>query len=138
MKNIMMFVMLAIPILASAQNDAEAMLVSMSKEVERSSCSSPFEYKELFSLAFSGVYKGASSTEWLSEINEKAFFKCPERFLKSLSSLSAKEQDQVLGYFGIVNPPWDIAEALHPYENNHELSAFVNAKLSGFKNVPKP
>jgi len=138
MKNILLTVLLIIPSMALSQSDSELALASMAKEVEQSSCGKKMDYKKLFSLSVSGQYKGVASSEWLSEINETAFFKCPEGFLMSLSLAPAVEQDEVLRYFGIVNPPWDIAAALEPYEENHELSSFVKSKLGGFKNIPKP
>ncbi len=76
--------------------------------------------------------------EWLSQINETAFFKCPKGFLRYLSLLPNMEQDKVLMYFGIVNPPWEIAAALEPYENSTELGGFISSKLSGFKKYSKP
>ncbi|GAA6133818.1 hypothetical protein NBRC116188_06070 [Oceaniserpentilla sp. 4NH20-0058] len=138
MRNLILAVLLTIPSMAFSQADGESALVSMANEVAQSSCDKNIDYKKLFSLAVSGQYTGAANSEWLSEINEAAFFKCPEGFLRSLSSFPPMEQDEVLKYFGIVNPPWDIATALEPYEENHELSNFVNRKLGGFKSVPKP
>ncbi|WP_028876985.1 hypothetical protein [Teredinibacter turnerae] len=138
MKNIILIGLLIMPGLGFSQSEAESALVVMSKAVAVSSCENNINYKELFSLALSGQYKGAATMEWLSEINETALFKCPVGFLRYLSSLSEKEQNVVLKYFGIVNPPWVIAAALKPYENSPELSGFINGKLGGFKNYSKP
>jgi hypothetical protein len=138
MKNILIALFLFTSQLSVAQSEGEAALTNMSKLVNESSCKNEINYKELFSFSLSGQITGASTIEWLSEINETAFFKCPEGFLRNLSMLPNIEQDKVLKYFGIVNAPWEIAAALESFENSPELGGFIKNKLSGFKKYPKP